>query len=372
MKATLYFVEGEHPDVSGWARSLHVTKAVADVAALKLVNLIRADTFLDDDDFGKDAPRFPAATDWQAGLLEIQTVIAERKNGGPLSDLDDYERGYREPDDPDLITELADCWVHIAEMEIELPEPPAVIADLITAAEAAAGMLDEAIDTHIYDHGEEPDDAPERPAVQAVADAVQMAKLSALWRDAPAGLVISGPPTAEMIAAIEKGGTGPILQLNRLPRVVVGMHGGCVQWTLADGPGAEVIVVDFDVEGHTDFDLKLVTDGDGHSAAANVWTEEPDVDPAYFERLDAAPDKVNGLGEFWGDEEEDQEPNDRFYSVTAEYGIMGPEGSVESYSGYVDARCPAEATRIAEEIIRRRADGEVKIWSITATPPKKG
>lgn len=74
---------------------------------------------------------------------------------------------------------------------------------------------------------------------------------------------------------------------SKRPRVAVVLSGGCLQAAIADAP-AEVIIVDYDVDGaDTTLNPKLEQDG-GKDEPANVWIETAQVHSAWLDMVEAA------------------------------------------------------------------------------------
>lgn len=122
------------------------------------------------------------------------------------------------------------------------------------------------------------------------------------------------------------------------PRIVVGIEGGNVQWTLADTPGVRVTVVDYDVEYTTDFQLFRVRDKNGDDEyPASVYDEQPEVAPDYFDLLDLAP-VVNGENELLS-----EQPDPTKWMVTTRVAQLGPQGGEETVSGYYAGETAEEA-----------------------------
>lgn len=334
----IYLVAGTHHEVPNSLSTAHITQAGAAASALRMVNMIRADAPRDGCDSDEQTPplaALPAGADWRAGLREAQRCLFSIKHKIALI-------GCNLPDDG--LADGSGAYVEIVELEMDdVPDLPAALKGLIDAGQEVADVLVSAIDTHIYDDGEEPEDSPERVAIAEFETAAKLAKAAQL----------AAPVAAQ--------------------RIAVGVHGGIVQWALADRPGAEVIVLDFDVEDQSHiFDYRLITDDSGDTSAAAVSTESPEVNTDYFVRLDKAP-ICNTEGDVYGDDDEDQVEDTAKWLVTGEIGIMGPEGRVEGYSGYVPADDGPEAIQRAISLLERRHEETgVKIWSLKALAPTKG
>lgn len=181
----VYLVQGEHPNESGNPMSAHVTPKSADCAALALVNLIRAELTdpCDDESF---LPHLEPGADWRVGLREWQRAnIIDLAGANEMSD--------------DRLAEETEAAVWIVELDVEdVPEPPAVIADLFAAGQKATEFL--------YDSSAE----DQTQAADALSEAMRMVQLASVWRSIrpdkrfsdilKRGAGLAGPQPSELAA----------------------------------------------------------------------------------------------------------------------------------------------------------------------------
>jgi hypothetical protein len=169
---TIFLVQGEHHTVPGNPMSAHATEPLAAAAARALVNIIRQDALYDPvtGDYSLILPQLDGEFDWREALREWQRAkIADDYEPADIAGMDDV--GLADATETDV-------WITELELELSAPvEPDGAVAALVEAAEEAAAMLDNAIGGAIYD-GNEPADAPERVAVDAVADAIRLVRAS--------------------------------------------------------------------------------------------------------------------------------------------------------------------------------------------------
>lgn len=69
------------------------------------------------------------------------------------------------------------------------------------------------------------------------------------------------------------------------PTVIVKVSGGVVQGTVTNVPGLEVLVLDYDVEGCDEADLKAFPEKGGEEDYADVQYETPLFDTNYARQL---------------------------------------------------------------------------------------
>lgn len=160
-------------------------------------------------------------------------------------------------------TKLKDCLIRTARRIGEYtykPTPPAWVAVLVD-------IFDTLRETGVAVRENQPyPPGSDTPLDRALSDAESLRQVgqAAMARAAstkPLNMVVTEvqtePPAAEPVALPDEN------------TVIVGVHGGCVQWVQKGGPNLRVIVRDYDVDGSDDARLK--TDGAGDKFAE--WEE---------------------------------------------------------------------------------------------------
>lgn len=137
-------------------------------------------------------------------------------------------------------------------------------------------------------------------------------------------------------------------------RIAVGLEGGVVQWVIADkGADIELTVVDFDVEGETDFRLEMVRDTNGAEGPAAVARQSIEVvGGKYFDDLARSP-VINGFEEY-----QSQHKREGAYHVLSKIHTLGPHGEEHSFEHWFEAESSVEACGKAMTEIEWVMNGE--------------